>query len=126
MPTGMLDVLIRGAGPVGCVAALALQGSAHEVRLVDRGAGSPAFRPIVLSYASRLILERVGAWRSLAATPIDTIHVSQAGARLRGRVCRAARRPAQAAGRPADPGGAAGALRGARRGHVTGRGSQAL
>ena len=41
---------------------------------------TPAFRPIVLSYASRLILERVGAWDALAATSIETIHVSQAGA----------------------------------------------
>jgi len=80
MPAAAIDVLIRGAGPVGCVAALALRGSPHEVRLVDGGAAAPSFRPIVLSYASRLILERVGAWASLAVTTIDTIHVSQAGA----------------------------------------------
>src|SRR6185436_7847212 len=79
MPAAGIDVLIRGAGPVGCVAALALR-SSHEVRLLESGATSPAFRPIVLSYASRLILERVGAWDSLAATTIETIHVSQAGA----------------------------------------------
>ena len=65
---------------MGCVAALALRGSPHAVRLVDSGAAAPSFRPIVLSYASRLILERVGAWTSLAVTTIDTIHVSQAGA----------------------------------------------
>lgn len=76
----MIDVLIKGAGPVGCVAALALQDSSHEVRLLDGGTTTPAFRPIVLSYASRLILERVGAWDALAATAIETIHVSQAGA----------------------------------------------
>ena len=74
----MIDVLIRGAGPVGCVAALALRGS-KEIRLLGKDAGAPAFRPIVLSYASRLILERVGVWPSLSPTPIDTIHVSQAG-----------------------------------------------
>ena len=79
MPAGGIDVLIRGAGPVGCIAALALRNS-HEVRLLESGAAAPAFRPIVLSYASRLILERVGAWDSLAATKIETIHVSQAGA----------------------------------------------
>src|SRR4030095_229333 len=79
MPAGAIDVLIRGAGPVGCVAALALSKS-HEVRLLESGATAPAFRPIVLSYASRLILERVGAWASLAVTTIDAIHVSQAGA----------------------------------------------
>jgi len=59
---------------------LALRGSGHEVRLLDSGTPAPSFRPIVLSYASRLILERVGAWNSLACTTIDTIHVSQAGA----------------------------------------------
>ena len=80
MPAGVIDVLIKGAGPVGCVAALALQNSSHEVRLLDGGTTIPAFRPIVLSYASRLILERVRAWDSLAATAIQTIHVSQAGA----------------------------------------------
>ncbi len=38
-----------------------------------------AFRPLALSHSSRLILERVGAWRGLAPTPIATIHVSQRG-----------------------------------------------
>lgn len=75
-----VDILVRGAGPVGCAAALALQGSSHEVRVLDSGVATPAFRPIVLSYASRLILERIGVWDALAATPIDTIQVSQAGA----------------------------------------------
>lgn len=74
------DVLILGAGPVGCVLALALQESRHAVRLVDPApAARVAFRPIALSHASRLILERVGAWGGFAATPILQIHVSQAG-----------------------------------------------
>jgi 2-octaprenyl-6-methoxyphenol hydroxylase len=76
------DVLVLGAGPVGCTLALALEGLAHRVRIVDpQAAGAPAaFRPIALSHASRLILERVGAWGAFPVTPIDTIHVSQAGA----------------------------------------------
>jgi len=75
------DVLILGAGPVGCALALALQGARHRVRLVDpRPAALPAFRPIALSHASRLILERVGAWGAFPATAITSIHVSQAGA----------------------------------------------
>jgi 2-octaprenyl-6-methoxyphenol hydroxylase len=75
------DILILGAGPVGCTLALALQGTRHRVRLVEaRPAALPAFRPIALSHASRLILERVGAWGAFPATPITTIHVSQAGA----------------------------------------------
>ena len=73
------DVLIRGAGPIGCTLALALRESGLRVAVVSAG-GSPAgFRPIALSYASRLILERVGVWRALAATPIETVHVSQQG-----------------------------------------------
>ena len=76
------DVQVLGAGPVGCTLALALADSAHRVRVVDPQAGGalPAFRPIALSHASRLILERVGAWGAFPVTPIGTIHVSQAGA----------------------------------------------
>jgi 2-octaprenyl-6-methoxyphenol hydroxylase len=74
-----IDVLIRGAGPVGCALALALRGSRHEVRILGARSASPAFRPIALSHASRLILERLGAWPALHVTPIETIHVSQAG-----------------------------------------------
>ncbi len=75
------EILIRGAGPVGCTLALALQGGRHGVRLVEPRPGAlPAFRPIALSHASRLILERVGAWGSFPVTPITGIHVSQAGA----------------------------------------------
>jgi 2-octaprenyl-6-methoxyphenol hydroxylase len=79
MPAAEIDVLVRGAGPVGCVAALALRDAGKRVALLGRDGGAPAFRPIVLSYASRLILERIGVWASLAPTPIDAIHVSQAG-----------------------------------------------
>ncbi|MGH8688455.1 MAG: FAD-dependent monooxygenase [Burkholderiales bacterium] len=74
-------VLVLGAGPVGCVLATALRGGPHAVRLVDPLTGPPAaFRPIALSQASRLILERIGAWGRFSATPIVDIHVSQAGA----------------------------------------------
>lgn len=73
-------IVILGAGPVGCTLALALRGSRHAVRLVDPNpAPARAFRPIALSQASRLILERAGAWGGFATTPIRTIHVSQAG-----------------------------------------------
>jgi 2-octaprenyl-6-methoxyphenol hydroxylase len=84
MSAGRVDVAILGAGPVGCALALALAREGRSVGLVERrpagGAAQPAFRPIALSYASRLILERLGAWRSIDATPIDRVHVSQAGA----------------------------------------------
>src|ERR1051325_10242894 len=80
MPAPGTDVLIRGAGPVGCALALALQSSHLEVRVLGRSDTQAAFRPLALSHASRLILERLGVWRSLEATPIGTIHVSQQGA----------------------------------------------
>jgi 2-octaprenyl-6-methoxyphenol hydroxylase len=74
------EIAIRGAGPVGCVLALALQGARRPVVLVAPHVpdGKARFRPIALSHASRLILARVGAWDAIAATPIRTIHVSQA------------------------------------------------
>ena len=81
------DIAIHGAGPVGCALALALRDSGLRVALVGRGpvaaevkSSAPAFRPIALSYASRLILERVAAWTGLPATPIERVHVSQSGA----------------------------------------------
>src|ERR1044071_1603045 len=80
MPAPGTDVLIRGAGPVGCALALALQSSHLEVRVLGRSDTQAAFRPLALSHASRLILERLGVWRSLEATPIGAIHVSQQGA----------------------------------------------
>jgi 2-octaprenyl-6-methoxyphenol hydroxylase len=72
-------IAILGAGPVGCVAALALEGGAHPVRVQDAGTPPAGFRPLALSHASRLILERVGAWDGLAATPIATVEISQRG-----------------------------------------------
>src|SRR4030067_572130 len=78
------EVAIRGAGPVGCVFALAAPASGTSVGLQCRPPSAEnsrpvPLRPIALSHASRLILERVGAWRGLAATPIETIHVSRQG-----------------------------------------------
>ena len=82
MPTPAIDVLVVGGGPVGCSCALALRASAQRVVVLERDAGDvrlAAPRPLALSYASRLILERVGAWSALAPSPIETILVSQAG-----------------------------------------------
>ena len=79
-----IDVLIRGAGPVGCALALALRQRGLSVALLDANAPQPlfrpAFRPLALSYASRLILQRIGVWPAVRATPIETILVSQSGA----------------------------------------------
>ena len=80
--TERCDVAIIGGGPVGACLALALAQAPVSVALIERGApagGRPESRPIALSYSSRLILERLGAWSDLAHTPIRRIHVSQAG-----------------------------------------------
>src|SRR5262245_12471750 len=77
--SGKFDVLVRGAGPVGCAAALALRRAGLQVALAGELPEARAFRPIALSYASRLILERLGAWQALEATPIETVRVSQSG-----------------------------------------------
>src|SRR5512145_730982 len=77
MPAPAIDVLIRGAGPVGCALALALRGSHLKVAILGRAETRAGFRPLALSHASRLILERLGVWQGLALTPIETIHVSQ-------------------------------------------------
>jgi 2-octaprenyl-6-methoxyphenol hydroxylase len=76
-----VDVLIRGAGPVGCALALALQDSGLRVSILDSSVQKKPvpFRPLALSYASRLILERLGAWDGVPATPIETVLVSQQG-----------------------------------------------
>lgn len=77
-----VDVAIAGAGPVGCALALLLADAGGSVALIEARSRetheSPAFRPIALSYASRLVLERIGAWQGLTATAIGSIHVSQA------------------------------------------------
>jgi 2-octaprenyl-6-methoxyphenol hydroxylase len=80
------DVAIIGGGPVGACLALALAGTPVSVALFERGtpaaaqpASPPALRAIALSYSSRLILERIGAWHDLAHTPIRQVHVSQSG-----------------------------------------------
>ena len=73
-----VDVAIAGGGPVGCALALALTGSALSVARIADDA-NVADRPIALSYGSRLILERLAAWSTVASTAIQTIHVSQQG-----------------------------------------------
>jgi 2-octaprenyl-6-methoxyphenol hydroxylase len=93
MDSEAVDILIAGGGPVGAALALALEGSGHSVALAEArsadftgarsadsgGARSADARPIALSYASRLILERLNAWSGLPVTPIASIHVSQQG-----------------------------------------------
>ncbi len=81
------DVVIVGAGPVGATVALALAGADLDVVVLDartKGETPRGDRSLALSHGARLILDRLGAWRDLAAThggvaPITAIDVSQAG-----------------------------------------------
>ena len=74
------DVVIVGGGPVGAILALALAGEGRRVSLLEARAAAANRndpRALALSYSSRLVLERIGVWPSLSATPIKTIHISQ-------------------------------------------------
>ncbi|MDT3736743.1 MAG: FAD-dependent monooxygenase [Denitratisoma sp.] len=78
----MLPVAIVGGGPVGLALALALRHAGIGCEVLDaRPAGAPRDdrRVLALSHGSRQILERLGAWAAIGATPISTIHVSQQG-----------------------------------------------
>src|SRR3954469_2146462 len=81
-----VDVLIRGAGPVGCTVALALRGAGLRVALHDPAGGASAYRPLALSHATRLIFERLGVWQRIPCTPMRDIVVSQAGSFGRARL----------------------------------------
>ena len=81
------DVAVAGGGAVGATLACALADSGSRVLLADPSIGasesSPAFapRPLALSFASQRVLASLGAWESLdsEATPIESIHISEAG-----------------------------------------------
>src|SRR5262245_58885068 len=79
-PLETRDVLIAGGGPVGAAAACSLARAGVDVLLVE-AAPEPAsgFRPIALADGSRLILEALDLFGAIRSTPIDAIHVSQAG-----------------------------------------------
>lgn len=78
------DIVICGAGPVGLTLALHLVRHgmpAARIALVDAKTAQQTEhdpRSIALSYGSRQILERAGAW-PIAATAIEQIHVSRRG-----------------------------------------------
>jgi 2-octaprenyl-6-methoxyphenol hydroxylase len=77
------DILIIGAGPIGLAAALRLSAQGHAVRILDarpENAARQDTRVLALSHGSRQLLETLGAWPAGAATPIETIHISQRGA----------------------------------------------
>lgn len=77
-----LQVAIVGGGPVGLSLALLLRQAGIDCEVFDaRPAGAARLdrRVIALSHGSRQILERLGAWQSVGATPIKAIHISQQG-----------------------------------------------
>lgn len=81
--TGTFDIAIVGGGPVGAALALALQDSGFSIVLLE---AKPEFaardpRALALSQGTRLIIDRLGVWPTLAdrATAIESIHVSQRG-----------------------------------------------
>ena len=76
------QVAIVGGGPAGMALALALKlhGVTAEVfEARERAAVRRDLRVLALSEGSRQILDWLGVWSQLAATPIETIHISQRG-----------------------------------------------
>ena len=76
------DILIIGAGPVGMTLHLALAAGGQTSLLLERRPrqlqqNDP--RALALSHGARQLLEQINAWPARAATPIETIHVSQKG-----------------------------------------------
>ncbi len=75
------EILVVGGGPVGAALALGLDRSGFRVTLLEaRAVAEDDARTLALSYGSRLILERLGAW-PLPAAPTEILHidVSQRG-----------------------------------------------
>ena len=80
--TENVDILIIGAGPVGMTLHLALAAGGQKSLLVDRRpqqALQADPRALALSHGARELLEQINSWPTRAATPIETIHVSQKG-----------------------------------------------
>ena len=75
-----VDILIVGAGPVGMTLHLALAAGGRKSLLLERRpqpAPQADPRALALSHGARQLLEQLGSWPARAATPIETIHVSQ-------------------------------------------------
>jgi 2-octaprenyl-6-methoxyphenol hydroxylase len=77
------DVAIIGGGPVGAALAIALQGNDLNVVLLEARESeinTTDPRSLALSYGTRLLLQRLGAWTTIPnVSGIKTIEVSQKG-----------------------------------------------
>ena len=77
-----LPVAIVGGGPAGMALALALRIHGADAEIFearDRAAVRRDPRVLALSDGARQILDWLGVWAGLPATPIETIHISQRG-----------------------------------------------
>lgn len=75
-----VDILIIGAGPVGLTLHLALAAGGQKSLLLDRrplAAAQDDPRALALSHGARQLLEQIDSWPTRAATPIESIHISQ-------------------------------------------------
>lgn len=81
MNESQCDVAIIGGGPVGAALALALQGNGLHVVLLEAresAVNSTDPRALALSYGTRLLLQRLGAWEMLRdVSGIQVIEVTQ-------------------------------------------------
>jgi 2-octaprenyl-6-methoxyphenol hydroxylase len=77
----MKKILVIGAGPVGATFALMAHAQGLDVTLLDaRDGASTETRTLALSYGSRVLLERAGAWSArMLSAEIHAIHTSQKG-----------------------------------------------
>jgi len=75
-----VDILIVGAGPVGMTLHRALAAGGQSSLLLDRRPAQALQddpRALALAHGARQLLEQIGSWPARAATPIETIHISQ-------------------------------------------------
>lgn len=75
------EIAVIGGGPIGLAFALAAHAQGRRVIVLEASIGAASdTRTLALAAGSRLILRDLGAWPDdLAATPINTIHVTQRG-----------------------------------------------
>ena len=83
MNENSFDVAIIGGGPVGAALAIALQGNDLKVVLLEARESeinTTDPRALALSYGTRLLLQRLGAWDTMQnVCGIKTIEVTQKG-----------------------------------------------